>query len=197
MKRFENIENNSFTFSSCDICDARCCDGARGSIFAPINLEDFEVVSKNFPIVFTKGNLGYIMPAVLLSNGLDFCRYIKDFKCSIYEQRPSVCRVYPFSPSITNEVFIDTFCPAVNQEGKVIVRSGEVSDEYKHIKFENHQDKTVDTYNHFSQFNEDDLYEELIVINDVKFYRFKEDMNDKYLKMHIDSQNYFDKYFIL
>jgi len=196
MKRFESIKNSTFTFSSCDSCDSRCCDGARGSVYAPINLEDFELVSKYFPIVFTKGNLGYIMPAVLLSNGADFCRYIKDFKCSIYEQRPSVCKIYPFSPSITNEVFIDILCPAVNQEGDNVVINGEINKEYKHKKLENFQDKTVETFNHFSLFNEDDFYEELIVINDIKFYKFKDSMNDKYLKIHLDSQKYFDEYFI-
>ena len=97
MKTFENVKNSTYTFGSCDICDAQCCDGNRGSIFSQLILEDFEPVHKNFPILFSIGELGYLKPVVLLSNGNGFCRYIKDMKCVIYDERPSICKIYPLS----------------------------------------------------------------------------------------------------
>lgn len=195
MKTFVEIKEKSFTFSSCDSCDAKCCDGARGSTFAPINLEDFETVSKNFPIAFTIGSLGYVMPVVLLSNGSDFCKYIKNFKCTIYNERPAVCKVYPLSSAITNEIFIDTSCPAVNKAGKSIVNNGSIQEEFFHEKLNANQNKTVGTYLHFSKFKKEDL-EEFFTVNEMSFNRFINNVDDEYIKMHIDSQKHFDEYYM-
>lgn len=196
MKTFENSINKKFTFSSCEICDAKCCDGIRGSTFSQLILEDFELISKNFPIAFLLGDLGYLKPVVLLTNGKAYCKYIKDNKCTIYEQRPNVCRVYPLSPHLTNEVYIDTLCPAVNDSERIIVENNVVSDGFKNSVFENYQDKYIKMHRHFDKFNKKQNLQVLIRIGKEVFYKFKEDLNDEYIKLHINSLKNFDDYFI-
>ena len=61
---FEEVDNKTYTFASCETCEANCCDGRKGSVMAPINLEDFEPVSMYFPIAFLLGEMGYIQPVV-------------------------------------------------------------------------------------------------------------------------------------
>lgn len=195
MKTFENTVDNKYTFSTCEICDAKCCDGARGSTFAQLILEDFSIVYENFPIVFLLGDLGYLKPVVLLTNGKEYCRYLKDNKCTIYDKRPNVCRVYPLSPHLTNDVFIDTLCPAVNENGDVIVDHGVVEKRFKNDVLENYQDKYITMHNHFDKFNIKDSLEVVTTIEENTFYRFKDDFNDSYIKMHLESLKNFDEYF--
>ena len=195
MKTFENTINKTFTFSSCEICDAKCCDGKRGTTFAQLILEDFEQVFKNFPIAFILGDLKFLKPVVLLTNGNSYCRYLKDNRCTVYEQRPSVCRVYPLSPHLTNSAYIDTLCPAVNDNGKSIVENGVVQKEFMHYVLDNYQDKYINMHLHLDKFNKRDNFEVLSKIGDDVFYKFKDDFNDKYLKMHLDSLKNFDEYF--
>ena len=95
MKTFLDTTDKSFTFSSCNGCPSRCCDGKEGTIFSQLILDDFEVVSKNFPILFTFGEMGYLKANVFFSDGENFCPYIINHQCSIYDQRPSICRAYP------------------------------------------------------------------------------------------------------
>ena len=47
MKTFVNTKNETYYFSSCSTCDARCCDGTRGSLFTQIVLDDFKEVADN------------------------------------------------------------------------------------------------------------------------------------------------------
>lgn len=195
MKTFENSLGKKYTFSSCDICDAKCCDGRRGSTYAQIILEDFELVSKNFPILFLQGNLGFLKPVVLLTNGKSYCRYIKDNRCTIYEQRPNVCRVYPLSPHLLDIPFIDTLCPAVNEEGRIIIDNGVVQDEFKNEVLESYKDKYIKMHLYFEKLNNKDNLEVLTKISNETFYKFKEDLNDEYLKLHLSSLKNFDNYF--
>lgn len=195
MKTFENTINKVFTFSSCDICDSRCCDGKRGSTFAQIILSDFEEVCKNFPIAFLIGSLGYLKPVVLLSNGKDYCRYLQNNRCYIYEQRPSVCRVYPLSPHLTNAIFIDTLCPAVNDIGEKIIENNFPEENFKHDVLDSYQDKYVHMHMHFDKYNMIDNIEVLNKIGDIIFYKFKDNLDDKYIKMHLSSLKNFDEYF--
>lgn len=195
MKTFENSLDKTFTFSTCDICDAKCCDGRRGTTFAQLILEDFPEIYKNFPIVFLLGNLGYLKPVVLLTNGKSYCRYLKENKCTIYEKRPSVCRVYPLSPHLTDSVFIDTLCPAVNENGKTIAINGKATKEFNHYVLENYQDKYINMHFHFDKFNNHEYLEILTQIGNDVFYKFKEDLDDNYIKMHLESLKNFDEYF--
>ena len=105
MKTFLDTTNKSFTFNNCNGCLSRCCDGKEGTILSQLILDDFEVVSKYFPILFTFGDMGYLKANILFSDGKSFCPYIKNYQCTIYEDRPSICRVYPLSPSHDNKIY--------------------------------------------------------------------------------------------
>ncbi len=179
MKRFIDTTKQTFTFSSCEGCPARCCDGREGSIFSELILEDFEQVSKNFPIVFTFGELGYLKANVLLSNGKDFCPYIVDYKCTIYDERPSVCRIYPLSQNIDNKVYIDDLCPALSSDiGIKIVDNGNLSKNFTHPKLDNYQDKFIETHSHLEQFDDKCNFEKndcLEVLNRKHLLRKSED----------------------
>lgn len=195
MKSFIDTQNADFTFNSCSLCDGMCCDGRRGTIFSQLILKDFHEVYENFPIAFLLGDLGYLKPVVLLTNGKEFCRYLKDSRCSIYEKRPSVCRIYPLSPHLTNTTFIDTLCPAVNRGGELIVKNGVVEEKFMQPSLDNYLDKYINMHEHFDKFNKKENLELLITIGKEKFYRFKEDLGDEYIKLHLSSLKNLDKYF--
>lgn len=196
MKSFEETVNKTYTFGSCQTCEANCCDGRKGSVMAPINLEDFELVSQYFPIAFILGELGFIQPVVLLNGSKTFCRYIKNHQCSIYENRPSICRIYPLSPTLDNRLFIDTNCPAINTPGEEIIKEGRVQESFMDEKLMNHQTKCVATYVEFKNLSDKKNYKELIRFNDSILYRLKENQsNNYYLNLHLNSLNHFDDYY--
>ncbi len=188
MKTFVDTSNNTFTFSSCEGCPARCCDGREGSIFSELLLEEFKNVWEFFPILFTFGDLGFLKANILLSNGKDFCPHIQDHRCTIYEERPNVCRNYPLSATIENKIYIDDSCPAINQEyGKVIISDGKVDKEFDNKALHNYQERFIETYNYLEKFNNKEFFNLVVIINGIEFYSLKEDFNDPYLKYHIKS----------
>jgi Fe-S-cluster containining protein len=194
MKRFIDTTDQTFTFSSCEGCPARCCDGKEGSIFSELILEDFEQVAKNFPIVFTFGELGFLKANVLLSNGKDFCPYNINYKCTIYDERPAVCGIYPLSQNVDNKVYIDDLCPALNSDiGIKIVDSGVVSKNFFHKKLDNYQDKFIDTHTYLQQFNQKCNFKQIGTINNICFYEFIEDSNDRFIQLHIQSMKNLNK----
>lgn len=195
MKTFENTLDKTFHFSSCDICDAACCKGHHGTIYSQLILEDFNEVFEHFPIVFMIGDLDYLKPVVLLTNGCDKCRYLLNERCSIYEKRPSVCKVYPLSPHLTNIPFIDLSCPAVGEKGEIIIDNGSIKKPFQHKVFKDYQNKYIDMHFHFEKFNKAENLKFLIEIRGNKFYKFKEDFEDEYLKLHLSSLKNLDKYF--
>ena len=188
MKTFIDTTNKSFTFSSCEGCPARCCDGREGSVYSELLLEEFERVSRNFPILFTFGELGFLKANVLLSNGKDFCPYIVNHKCTIYEDRPQVCRNYPLSPHLDNNIYIDDSCPAIKSfEGIDIVVNGEVKEPFYNESLENYQDKFINSYNYLKEFNMDSNFEKVVTINGIEFFKFIGESEDKFIKLHIQS----------
>lgn len=196
MKQFQNTLKKEFYFSTCEICDAACCKGSNGTIFSQLLLEDFKEVYENFPIVFVLGDLNYLKPVVLLTNGLDACRYLsKKNLCSIYEKRPSVCKLYPLSPHLTNIPFIDLSCPAVGQNGDLMVKDAVLESRYSNIVFDNYEDKYIKMHFHFDKFNKKENLEFFGKIRGNEFFKFKEDFNDEFIKLHLSSLKNFDEYF--
>lgn len=190
MKTFIDTTNKSFTFSSCEGCPARCCDGREGSVYSELLLEEFERVSRNFPILFTFGELGFLKANVLLSNGKGFCPYIVNYKCTIYEDRPQVCRNYPLSPHLDNNIYIDDSCPAIaSEDGIDIVLNGEVKELFYNESLENYQDKFLNTYNHLKEFNVASNFEKVVTINGIEFFKFIGRSEDKFIKLHIQSMS--------
>lgn len=199
MKQFIPIKNNSFSFSNCEQCEARCCDGRKGSTFSQIILDDFKKIYTNFPILFTFGDLGYLKPVVILSNGVNFCKYINNHKCTIYEQRPEVCRIYPLSINIDEKIYIDITCPAINSEEKnssPIISQGQINKHFYNKTFENYQNKYIDTHNEFEKFNKKEDFSLAIKLNNIVFYKYNKESNNQYMKMHLQSLIHLqDKYF--
>lgn len=193
MKTFIDTENKNFTFSTCEGCPARCCDGREGSVYSELLLEEFERVSKNFPILFTFGELGFLKANVLLSNGKDFCPYIQNHKCTIYNERPQVCRNYPLSPHIDNKIYIDDSCPAIGMQGIEIVKEGIVSKHFDNSSLHNYQEKFIDTYNYLQEFNLKENFELVVTINEIEFYRFLGSSEDKFMQYHLKSLNKIQK----
>ena len=185
MKTFLDTTDKSFSFSSCEGCPAKCCDGREGTIFSQLILSDFEMVSKNFPILFTFGEMGYLKAVVLFSDGTSFCPYIKDHKCTIYDERPSICRVYPLSPNIDDNVYIDDSCPAVTQnEINNMVSDGKVSESYKYNTLENYQEKYINTHLELEKINNRDEFEIVKTINGICFYKYMGNKKNKYINYH-------------
>jgi len=190
LKTFIDTTDKSFTFSSCEGCPARCCDGREGSVYSELLLEEFKRVSRNFPILFTFGELGFLKANVLLSNGKDFCPYITNHKCTIYEDRPQVCRNYPLSPHLDNNIYIDDSCPAIaSKDGIDIILNGEVKEPFYNESLKNYQDKFLDTYNHLKEFNVDSNFKKVVTINGIEFFKFIGESEDKFIKLHIQSMS--------
>jgi len=188
LKTFLDTTNKSFSFSSCEGCPAKCCDGREGTVFSQLILEDFEVVSKHFPILFTFGEMGYLKAVILFSDGTSFCPYIKDHKCIIYDERPSICRVYPLSPNIDDKVYIDDSCPAVgNNSDNKIVDVGKITTHYQYETLENYQDKYINTHLELEKINNVNDFESVISINNIIFYKYIGHVRNKYINYHFSS----------
>lgn len=204
MREFKEIDGKNFSFTSCAICTSKCCDGLQGFVYAQITLEDFEEVSKYFPIGFILDSEQFLLPVVLLTNGKNFCKYFHDFDCSIYDQRPSVCKAYPLSPYYENKIHIDKFCPAVEEnynmdtnnkyEGDFIVKNGVVQDKYFHEILDNYEEKFIKTGLHFKDVNKEKI-ELLCEIHRKKIYKLNEKVDDKFFNLHQLSLKKFDYYY--
>lgn len=196
MGTFENSSKAQYTFSSCENCDAMCCDGRRGTIFSQLLLSDFHTIAPYFPILFLIGEKGFLKPVVLLTNGESYCKYLQAFRCSIYEKRPNVCQVYPLSPHLIDIPYIDTYCPAVNAEGSVIVDKGVVQEEFQNAVFDGYKNKYIAMHKHFEQYNKRDNLELFATIRDYQLFAFTNHCNDEYIKLHLESLKNFDEYYI-
>ena len=175
MKTFVKLEDKNIRFGDCKNCAAHCCSGLFGSIFSQILKDEFEYVYKEFPILFIFGSLDFAKPVILLSNGFDFCPYLKDFKCTIYEKRPKVCKTYPLSPNIDNFIYVDNSCPELNKGDNILNIEDEI--------FKNYQDKYINTHFEFEKLKIED-FEKVISIKGVNFYKFIGDEKSKYLDFH-------------
>lgn len=196
MKDFISTKNLNFTFGNCKNCNANCCHGIYGTLFSQILKEEFIHVYKNFPILFIFGKeLNFIKPVILLTNGIDKCPYLDDYKCSIYENRPTVCRTYPLSPNIDNIIYIDNSCPEVNKGEDFLIQSNEIKkDSFKNLIFEEYQDKYIQTHFEFNALNKKD-FKLLFNINNTSFFVYKGKENSTYLQYHKKSLKNLSKLF--
>ena len=193
IKSFLKVDKDIF-FSTCEACEARCCDGKRGSIFCQIILEDFQSVYKNFPILFTFGDMGYLKATILLSDGKNFCPYINNFKCTIYENRPTVCKAYPLSTNIDNVIYYDLYCPGVSEYGSEVVKDYKVSPSFNSYIFDDYQTRYINTHRKLEEFNHFEDFELVTTINNNKFYKYIGNLSNPYISMHIESLIHLKKY---
>jgi len=108
----ENIEKlPPLYFKGCGDC-FKCC--GEKFFLAPLILEDFDKVRPYFEIRAVK--FDEIIPVMILVEG-EVCKYLEDGKCTIYDNRPPACRIYPFSPYFDN-ITIDLSCDGIGCEGE-------------------------------------------------------------------------------
>ncbi|NPA12254.1 MAG: YkgJ family cysteine cluster protein [Epsilonproteobacteria bacterium] len=160
-------------FNNCKDC-VECC---KSKYLAPLVLEDFEKVYKRFPILIAK--LDILKPVMLLSHETS-CPYLKDEKCSIYQERPPACKIYPFSPWY-DSILLDVSCKGVGIEGELLPLSEE---EFKNSNFydsriQNITQKILNT----SEWLKNKKLKYAGKIFGIKLYSIK-NINDKYSRFH-------------
>ena len=186
---FTTTEDKTYHFNGCDTCDAQCCKGAN-SVHIPIVLSDFEKVYEHFVIAFMIGSMGYVKACILLNDGLNSCRYLKDDRCSIYDKRPLGCQVYPLSPTIYNEAYVDTFCPSINDQGigsELISNTKITHPSFQNDLFTRYQDEYLASHHHFMELKTKGSFVPLVEIKEMPFFKYEGEMNDKYMQMHAQS----------
>lgn len=175
MKNFVKLENYDTYFGSCENCEAHCCKGSYGTIFSQILKEEFETIYKHFPILFIFGSLNFVKPVILLSNGFDDCIYLKNNICTIYENRPKVCKTYPLSPNIDDFIYIDSSCPQIKKGENKLNLDDEI--------FKNYSQKYIDTHFEFEKLSKNN-FEALFSIKGVRFYKYIGEKSSSFLKYH-------------
>jgi Fe-S-cluster containining protein len=184
-----NVGTMDFYFTGCATCDKRCCDGRAGYSLTPLVVDDFEEVYKYFPIVFATVN-DVFRPIMLLNDGNSTCSYLdENGLCSIYENRPPSCKLYPISPFF-DEVFIDSACPGVTGEvtPQQVVAQGKVAPEFYHSRLENFSQKLQKTSDVMRELVADeDSFAVLGEINGVVLFRYIGTIDNEYVQMHLHS----------
>lgn len=184
-----NIAKYDFYFNGCASCDKRCCDGRAGYALTPLIVDDFKEVYKHFPILFGSVN-GVFRPLMLLNDGNSLCSYLDDNgQCTIYDERPPSCKLYPISPFF-DEVFIDSNCPSVSGEitGEAIVQKGQVVEKFYHKRLENFNQKLEKTSEFMKELvkNESD-FEPVGEVSGVLLYRYIGSIENEAVQMHKNS----------
>jgi len=170
-------------FTGCTTCTNRCCEGGKFSL-APLILEDFERVYKNFEIFFgfVDGNLKALM--VLNRGRTDVCKYLENGVCTIYENRPPACKLYPLSPYY-DEIYVDSSCDGVSSSGEFLVSTDKINQNFKDERLENFSLKLKNT-NDWLEKIKDDL-EYVDVVMGIKLLKYRGLLDDRYIMMHLNS----------
>ena len=183
---FVNIKDVGETyFSSCENCQNDCCSAPLVSL-APLILEDIEYAYKNFLIQFAYIN-NELRLLMVINRGEGSCKYFIDRRCSIYEERPPACRMFPISPYF-DQFFISSDCSALSSNkdsGELICDEENISPNFYHPRVENFIEK-LDRTREFLNKVENDL-EPTITVAGVKLYKYVGDLDDDYIKMHKES----------
>ncbi|WP_294966517.1 YkgJ family cysteine cluster protein [Sulfurimonas sp.] len=129
-------------FASCDGCLGSCCSSSK-FIMAPLILEDIKEVYNHFQIFFA--SIDNETRLVMILGGKEStCPYFEEDKCSIYEQRPPACKLYPLSPYY-DEILINTSCSAVGSLGDIVSQNGKCTDKFYYKRFDNFTTKLSKT----------------------------------------------------
>jgi len=185
-KVFVNIKDVGKTyFSSCDNCENNCCS-APMVVFAPLVLDDFQYVYKNFPIQFAYINKE-LKALMLINKGEGSCKYYKDNKCQIYEERPPACKMFPISPFL-NDFYISSKCQALSSDeskGKLICDEKSVNDDFLHPRVNNFVEKLENTTK-FLDTIKDDLVKS-IKVSGTQLYNYDGQSDNLYIDMYKNS----------
>lgn len=170
-------------FKGCKEC-TECCKKP----LAPLILEDFKKIYNYFPILIAK--LDYLRPVMLLSNEIS-CPYLNNGKCTIYENRPPACKIYPYSPWY-DKILLDLSCSGVGCEGEYLPLNKKefYNSSFYEERFEKINKKIEATHKWLST-------QKLIFLTSYKNIEFftLEKNNDKYNLYHINSLKHLHNYF--
>ena len=186
---FTTTEDKTYYFNGCDTCEAQCCKGAN-SVHIPIVLSEFEKVYENFVIAFMIGSMGYVKACILLNDGINSCRYLKDDRCGIYDIRPLGCQVYPLSPTIYNEAYVDTFCPSVSEKecGSELISHTKITHpSFQNDLFTRYQDEYLASHHHLMECKTQGAFVPLVEIKNMPFFQYSGETSDQYMQMHLQS----------
>jgi Fe-S-cluster containining protein len=179
-------------FSSCDGCLDSCCSSSK-FIMAPLILEDIKEVYNHFPIFFASIDNETRLVMILGAKESN-CPYFEEDKCSIYEQRPPACKLYPLSPYY-DEILIDTSCNAVGSLGDIVSKNGKCTDKFYYERFDNFITKISKTKEYINK--RENKLDEVDEIVGIKIFNYIGEMQDEHQEMISSSQKHytlFDKY---
>ncbi len=180
---YVNIKNLELIhFNSCKDC-VECC---KSKYLAPLVLEDFEKVYNYFPILIAK--LDVFKPVMLLSNGV--CPYLKDDKCSIYENRPPACKIYPYSPWY-DDILLDISCKGIGIKGELLPLSKE--EFYKSPFFDERVDNISEKLKNSLKWLEGKEVEYIGSLENISLYKLK-DISDYFDSLHFKSLKFLRNY---
>jgi len=120
------VDINQIKFLKFNNC-LDCVESCKTKLKAPLVLDDFKKVYKDFSILIA--NLNTFRRVMLFSNGTSY-PYLKDNLYSIYKNRPPACKIYPFSTRYNK--IIDISCKGVGIKGETLPLNNK---EFKKSKF--------------------------------------------------------------
>jgi hypothetical protein len=155
-------------------------------------LDDFEEVYKNFAIQFAyiKDEL---KAQIVINKGNGSCGYLVNNQCSIYDERPPACKMYPISPYY-EDFYIDVACPAITDDadkGEWICSNEGFNSKFYHKRVDNFLYKLEDTMK-FLTIIKDDL-EPSIVVQGIQLYNYTGKLDNEHIKMYKESLKHLDK----
>lgn len=144
--------------------------------------------------MFTFGELGYLKPVVLFNNGKTHCIFNKEYQCTIYEERPSICQVYPLSANLDNVIYYDSNCPALQDFGQPLITDNQISTSFYNEILDDYQTKYIFTHRELEPFNNKNDFELVTTIHQEKFYKYVGHNTNSYIQMHFQSLINLKKY---
>lgn len=189
---FVNIkEVQDMYFSSCDGCNNNCCSAPRVSL-APMVLDDFEYVYKNFAIQFVYHNLE-LKVNMVINQGEGSCKYYQNQKCSIYAIRPPGCIMFPISPYF-DEFYINLDCQALSTDstkGDWICKDNQYNKAFHNSRVENFVSKLNKTKEFLNEIEKN--ITPSIKIGDIQLFDYIGDMQNEYIDMYRQSLVHINK----
>lgn len=112
------------------------------------------------------------------------CKFLKDNRCSIYNERPPACIIYPLTPYF-DDILVDTTCKAVVKNNNLFNNNGELNNSFYHKRLENFNEKRLRSLEWVQMISKNVVYFD--TQNSVELYKFNGLSEDKYINMHLSS----------